>query len=361
MPRFSTTNYGTKCYFPVFRVPKFDVYVAILFCTSSSNHLGLLLHPSPDKIVDEERPRYRIGHIFKDGRGSRVFARLVFLGDDYRSITFFGEYARKVQWKTFYIVDSRPTHMTATLDPLNICNRLHLATAPTPPFRIPNYLVIYLSSLGLELSDIDPLAANRDILAVLRFTDAVIPGPDSFRVALGTCSKGDSRKRDAKRKRVATDAMDVYASSFPPTVTGMTGTMVARWARVESYFEQTPSRGHDCAEDHIGTGEGWTAVKTGWTKVFHMDVDGTRTVQLVFSRSRFSTTASDTSFDVHIDLSGRAYEYLMQQKGARPVSAPSRIQFDRGSSCGQGLVSPQLDSKVGVQSVEGDDPVKSGT
>ena len=197
--------------------------VAIPFCDSQDQHLGLLLHSSPDKLEDPRRPRYRIGWVFRSVVDDvQRFARVVELGKEYENILFFGSKV-KIQRNKLYIVDTWPLNMKDKLDPLRRCDELH-SIVPTPPFIVPSWIVNHLLSLGLELSNGDVLytipTGNNDLLAVLDFADGLPILPNSFRVTLGKCK---SSILEYPQISGGSDAMEVDACWVASTTTAVEG------------------------------------------------------------------------------------------------------------------------------------------
>ncbi|KAM5543043.1 hypothetical protein V8D89_003427 [Ganoderma adspersum] len=295
-PEFSSTSYGLKCHFPV--IESDGLTVAVLICDTGREHLGLLLHPSTDRVQDPSRPKYYTGHgIHRQphrlGAKSpqRELARLVSLGSDYWDLRLNGKTVT-AQWRDIFIAESPPPIKRDV--PPALCSALH-SIEPAPPFRIPPGLIMRLTALGMELRPMhveSKPADGKQLLASATFEDA--SAREGIRLILGTCM--DTRSGEQGRGGPVH-----WAKAVP---------------RCAANWNQRPDYTHDCLEDHI---DAWM----DHTKDFG---DGERTVRLSFSRC---TSTPAHTLVVHVELGGRLFDVLKDQ---RDVKFPSREDIALGMS-----------------------------
>ena len=285
------TNNGMKCRFPIAKIDDFTI--AVLLCETTSEHVGLILHPSNETDVqDVTRKAYYIGReiTISDTSVFRRYTRLVYLGNDWYNLTFRGKPIR-AEWKNIYIQSG--VDRDNTTDTLSYwipdC-------VPSLPFRIPRALFRSLVSLDLiPLTSVWRLRSNLDFshacVVFMNLHDTVGEG---IVINLGLC--GDSEKM-------------LYRT---------------HWAKVyihhqkDDELSEPPDEDvHDCATDHI---DDWP----DWTREFG---DAERTVRLSFSRCVHRPQATRV---VHLELSGTHFEDLKQRPrggfiGARyyPIVVPS--------------------------------------
>ncbi|PIL33567.1 hypothetical protein GSI_04190 [Ganoderma sinense ZZ0214-1] len=292
LPRFLSTSYGLECHFPI--IESDGLTVAVLLCDTGSDHLGLLLHPSSDRVQDRSRKKYYTGCGLRKqpspgapgsnsnsscGYPRREFARLISLGDDYWNLHLNGK-AVTAEWRDVFIAEGPPPARRDV--PPTLYSALH-STAPAPPFRIPSALVMRLTALGMEprRMRMESMPADRKpLLASATFEDA--GAREGVRLVLGTCLQPQDRG--------------------PPMHWAKA---VQRWS---ANWSQWPNYDHDCMEDHV---DGWPDL----TKDFG---DGERAIRLSFWRCSLNPAHT---LVVHIELGGRLYDALKDQRG---VAFPSR-------------------------------------
>ena len=279
MPTFSLTSYGMKCRFPV--IESDGVMIIALMCETRSEHLGLLLHPSEGRAQDAYRKKYHTGRGWRvPSSGEPIILRLVSLGADFYNLRLFGK-AVMAEWRDIVIADSPPPfERDAILNPLY---HLH-GVSPSPPFRIPHWLIGRMALMGMELGTLhlesEPVD-GKPLQAAAVFRDLEVTG-ESIVLMLGTCTESPGH--------------------------------LSHWAKAMPLSPTDPIEGmdnfsHDCSEHHI---DAWPQ---RWAKGFG---DTSRTIKLSFSRCRLNL---ETTFVVHIELEGDVY---MAMKARKNAILPSR-------------------------------------
>lgn len=289
LPRFSVTNHGVECRFPI--IEWNGLTIAVLLCHTRGDHLGLLLFPSNDPIQDPSRKKYYVGYGFWQGSdiNSYHFARLIPLGTDFYELSLrmngIAETVGTAVWRDIFIVDtSSPIEKDAAP---SLCFPLH-AIEPAPPFRLPHWLIGRMNQTGLELRPLKIKswpAADLKVswLIEVIFADSV--ELERLSVVLGTCTK--------------------VPGTLPP------------WAKAlcrhgNKFLAPIQEALHDCDTDHI---EGWPE----WMKDFG---DDERNVRLSFTRCKIKP---DHTLVAHIELKGSVYDALKEQNG---VELPSRQELE---------------------------------
>ncbi len=280
LPVFSATGYGMKCRFPI--IESDGLTIAVLLCETRSEHLGLILHPSKDRLQDTYRKKYCTGRAWKTPSGKPVILRLVSLGRDFYNLRIFDKPVT-AEWRKIVIVDSPPPiDRDATL---TLSYRLH-NISPHPPFRLPHWLIGRMSLMGMELGtlhlDSEP-ADGKPLQAAAVFRDLEVTG-ESIVLMLGTCIQPLSHRPPQR-----------WAKAIPVSLTGS--------------IQGLDDFSHDCLDHHV---DGWPC----WTKEFG---DSDRTVKLSFSRYRMNPESG--TFVVHIELEGSVYTAM---KAAKNVVLPPR-------------------------------------
>ena len=282
LPRFSSTSYGLECHFPI--IESDGLTVAVLLCDAGDygGYIGLLLHPVDDRVQDPSRKKYYTGHGFRrECGGDLVFRRLVPLGKDYWNLHL-DDKAVTAEWHDVFIAD-RPPPVKRDV-PQSLCCTLH-SVAPAPPFRIPNWLVTKLVSMGMELRPLHveskPTTAGKPLHVSATFEHASLK--EGIRLVLGTCTLSYNRPTH-------------WAIAIP---------------RYIKNWNERPDYSHDCVEDHV---DAWP----GWTKDFG---DDERTVRLSLS---LSTLTPAYTLVVHVQLEGHCYDALKNQRNA---TFPSREEI----------------------------------
>ncbi len=301
LPRFVQTSYGIECRFPIFEID--GVTVAILLCECSKSHIGLFLHPSPERLQDRTRKMYRVGFGFTTSNGKRRTYRIMALGADYGSIHFRGRPVATVGWRDICIQhDPDGSHeqahsrlMIGRLKGLahNIC----LET----PFRIPRSLSAQFTSLGFSVG------SSRSLRYFVQRHSDGLPSwtaisfenlrlPERIQVVLGTCIR--------------------------PSGENVVGSTMSHWAIVDirhlgTWYEMR-HWAHDCSRDHI---EGWP----NWTKEFR---ERDRIVRLSFTRCPITPA---TTVVMRLELDGPVYERLSEEKKLPLPSTPKQNEVLRAS------------------------------
>ncbi|KAM5543080.1 hypothetical protein V8D89_003464 [Ganoderma adspersum] len=171
--------------------------------------------------------------------------------------------------------------------PSRWCFPLHFIE-PAPPFRIPHWLIVGLTRMGLEPLRLDiqsQPAAEKPLVVVAEFPDRVTG--EAIHVALGTCMQSQS----------------------PGTL--------AHWAKVQlGYHYPWAAEPHDCCEHHV---KAWPR----WTKEFG-DAEGT--VRLSFSSCKLMPKHT---LVVHVELEGRVYGDLKIQERRVTIARRSETEDAR--------------------------------
>ena len=278
LPRFQMTSHGVECYLPVFECQ--GITVAVLMCETTKGHIGLLLHPSNDSLMDPGRPRYDVGYGLRDltsGPHKSYLARVVSLGNDFYNLTFNGISVR-AEWRNIYISDAPQGRNKGDVQ-LSNCFPLN-CLAPAPPFQIPNWLIGQLAELGLESRaptiKSRPTADGAPLIASQSFTN--VAGKETVRLILGTCDV------DAEGNKGNADI------AHP-----------VHWARVmiltRESWGNSSSYEHSCEDDHVAN----------WPGITRDFGDDRRTVRLSFVQSKITP---DVTLVTHVELKGSAYDDL---------------------------------------------------
>ncbi|PIL33600.1 hypothetical protein GSI_04223 [Ganoderma sinense ZZ0214-1] len=271
LPRFTFTNYGVECRFPI--IESDGLTIAVLLCDTGREHIGLLLCPSNDPVQDPSRKKYHTAYGFWN-RGSAFSEsfRLISLGNDFYNLTLRLNGAAKTvtaEWRDIFILASPPP-IGKDVASSRRSFLLH-SIEPAPPFRLPHWLIGRLARMGLELLRLDipsqPIA-GQPLTVVAEFADRVVG--EAIHISLGTCTQ----------------------SSGTP----------AHWAKVSSGYQYLwAADSHDCCEHHI---KAWPS----WTKEFG---DADRTVRLSFSSCKLTP---GLTLVVHVELEGHVYDAMKVQK-----------------------------------------------
>lgn len=261
-----------KCRFPVADIGEYSI--AVLLCETSTQHVGLLLHPVPESSVQDPRQKkYYTGYAFLTASVNRFRScRLVYLGNDLYNLRFKGTQI-KPEWRTFYVQASPPFWENA--DPVLRLASFQLDSIPTTPFRVPRWLIGNLSTLGFLWTSSVVNFVQPDNLPQVTATFSNVPRSHSLRMWFGLCA----------------------ADQGPPV----------HWAWLEMSYDQTWTRKwttyqHDCAQDHI---DAWP----GRTRDF---TTAGRTVRLSFTPCQHSP---QTTRVLHIELKGEPLEEIQRACG----------------------------------------------
>ena len=279
LPAFSLTSYGMQCRFPIIESDGFAVVV--LLCETRLEHLGLLIHPCKDRVQDTFRKKYCTRRGWRTPSDEHIILRLVSLGADLYNLKLFGKPVT-AEWRDIFIADSPPpVERDVALHP---SYRLH-SISPSPPFRLPHWLIGRMTRMGMELGTVHVESKPVDgkpLQAAVVFRDLELTG-ESIVLMLGTC--------------IQSPGLGISQ----------------HWAKAVSLsltdsIEGLDDFSHDCSEHHI---VGWPR----WTKEFG---NPDRTVKLSFSRCH---TNPESTLVVHIELEGSVYSAMKASKG---VILPSR-------------------------------------
>ena len=285
MPRFSFTNYGVECHFPI--IESGSLTIAVLLCDTGDEHIGLLLCPSNDPVQDPHRKKYHAAYGFWSGASSCAESfRLISLGDDLYNLRLRVNGVVKTvtaEWRDIFILGSPPP-IAKDVAPSRWCFLLH-SIEPVPPFRLPQWLIGRLTRMGFEPLRLDiqsQSGAEKPLAVVAEFADRVTG--EAIHIALGTYMQ----------------------SSGTP----------AHWAKVQlGYNYPWAAESHDCGEHHVKT---WPR----WTRDFG---DADRTVRLSFSSCKLTPVHT---LVVHVELEGNIYDDLKSQKN---IELPSRDALKLGT------------------------------
>ena len=213
----------------------------------------------------------------RTSNGRQMFGRLAPLGNDLYNLRFNGK-TFKAEWRDLLIKDTPPSRreddMSSVCAPLN-------CVAPSPPFRVPHWLIGRLAALGLNPTPLTFVSKPTDgnpLQARLMFED--ISAKEAIRLTLGTCT---NQERE---------------TSGPSP----------HWARVVIISSADWRTGadvpHDCDVHHV---EKWE----GLEKTFG---DEERTVRLSFARCKITP---DATLVLHLTLEGRVYEEMQRRSDVR--------------------------------------------
>ena len=299
LPTVSATSFGLQCRFPV--IESDGLTIAVLLCETGREHIGLLLHPSHDPVQDPSRKKYRTGYCFRMPSGGIGFARLLSLGNDLYNLRLNGKTVT-AKWRDILVADS-PPQFTKDIVPM-LSSSLH-SIAPTPPFRLPQWLVGRLMLLGMDpvlpLLMVSNPARGKPLHMAALFVD--MNTSECIHLVLGTCVQG----RDLPPSH--------WAIARPQHLDDWS----QRLSLAQDSMIQEP---HDCLQHHI---DRWP----GCAKDFG---DTERTVRLSFSRCQL---APDHTRVVHIELEGRVYTAMKERA---KIAFPSRKEMGLGAD----VVGPQM-------------------
>ena len=268
-----TTSFGWRCRFPI--IESDGLIVAVLLCDDGREHMGLLLHPSPDPARDPSRQKYRCGYCFGTPSSDVRFSRLITLGHDLYNLRLNGKKVT-ARWRDILITDTPPTF---TKDVVSILSSSLNYVVPTPPFRISHWLIGRLVLMGMNpvlplVVVTTPVIGRRVPLNMVAvFLDK--NSSESVYFNLGICMRRPGRPSHWAR---ATPKSHIQLDSA--------------WEHDVEYEV------HSCQEHHI---EDWP----GWTKDFG---DAERCIRLSFSWCKLDP--ENYTLVVHIELEGRVYNAM---------------------------------------------------
>ncbi|KAM5543037.1 hypothetical protein V8D89_003421 [Ganoderma adspersum] len=292
LPTISATSFGLQCRFPV--IDSDGLTIAVLLCDNGREHIGLLLHPSPDPVQDPFRRKYRSGYCFRLPSGGIGFARLLFLGNDFYNLRINGKTVT-AEWRDILVGDSSPP-FTRDVVPM-LSSSLH-SIAPTPPFRLPQWLVGRLMLLGMD-PVLPLLMVSNPVNGKLLHTVALFVDMNTsecIHLVLGTCV----RRRGLPASH--------WAMARPQHLDD--------WSeRLSLDRYNMAHEPHNCLQHHI---DAWPR----WTKDFG---DAERTVRLSFSRCEL---APDHTRVVHVELEGRVYTAMKERA---KIAFPPREEMGLGA------------------------------
>ena len=269
-----TTSFGWRCRFPI--IESDGLIVAVLLCDDGREHMGLLLHPSPDPARDPSRQKYRCGYCFGTPSSDVRFSRLITLGHDLYNLRLNGKKVT-ARWRDILITDSPPTFTKVVVRILSSLN--HVTVAPALRFRIPHWLIGRLVLMGMDpvlplVVATAPVIGRRVPLNMVAvFLDK--NSSESVYFNLGICMRRPGRPSHWAR---ATPKSHIQLDSA--------------WEHDVEYEV------HSCQEHHI---EDWP----GWTKDFG---DAERCIRLSFSWCKLDP--ENYTLVVHIELEGRVYNAM---------------------------------------------------
>ncbi|KAI0695208.1 heterokaryon incompatibility protein-domain-containing protein [Cerioporus squamosus] len=288
LPRFTITNYGAKCHFPIIEADGFTV--AVLLCEKGGEHLGLLLHESRNPFQDPSRPLYFVSDSLQRKNGHRERVRMISLGSDIANLQLNGEIIA-AEWRTIYIAQSPGNGLASAPSPSRSSLptfKLDRSAAPMA-FHLPQWLLARFSALGFHSS-----------YSCSDFWNS------TTRVRFHNWEHGEHIY------------VDMGACNQSPTTT--------YWARVvfphaKDSVTVPQSDVHDCDEHHI---DAWFPVQS---RLFG---DAERAVRISFTPSKLDPART---LLVHLELVGAVFVEMLARA---QVTIPSADEL-------QGLLTPSVE------------------
>ena len=274
LPRFTITNYGAKCHFPIIEVHGFTV--AVLLCEKRGEHLGLLLHKSRNPFQDPSRPLYFVSDSLHRNDGSRERVRMLSLGKDIENLRLHGEIVA-AEWRTIYIAQSATNTLASSPSPNTLSTIQLRSPVATMAFHLPQWLLARLSALGFHSSYTRVDSSNSTTR--VRFHNW--ERGEHIYAGMGTCHGPNSATRCWARVVIA---------------------------HVDSCEHVPQADVHDCGEHHI---DAWDPVRS---KLFG---DDQRAIRISFLPSKLDPAGT---LLVHLELHGTVFEEMLARG---KVSIPS--------------------------------------
>ncbi|KAH9927909.1 HET-domain-containing protein, partial [Epithele typhae] len=247
LPSFEMTNLGMKFRLPLAEVGGYTI--AVLFCETNRDHVGLLLNPvSPDPACPCQTYHVGVRCNFPP-ESVRRYIRVVHLGADFHNLSFRGTTFRAA-WREFYVATAPP------IAPAHSILGLASDRVPDTPFRIPRWLFRFFTDLELFPESTVTTGADELPVQVVRFANTSNFVDMTMILVLGMCKRNSLDGRPA------------------------------HWASkaIETLYD------HACPGDHV---DFWP----GWTRGFGIPVG----VRLSFSRCPHSPIATRV---LHAELVG---------------------------------------------------------
>ena len=287
-----------KCRFPIIDLEGFSIAV-LLSESSTSQHIGLLLHRAPEtQVQDFLRPKYYASYAFiRNDIGRPVACRLVHLGNDLHNLQFRGQTVQ-AEWREIYVYPfPEQTSTSRNLAPAFLFSELD--TFMGVPFRVPRWQLSAFVALDLQPRVADTRRhGQRDMERVHICFTSTRKG-EEISINLGLC-----------RQTPHAHERPVHWASAEIFHKGTWGEEQRR--RRKASWE----RAHDCAQDHVSA---WPNGEREFS-----DEDGARIVRLAFRPCRHTP---ETTLVMLAELRGEAYEEMQRVAGSTfPTLAAARAQ-----------------------------------
>ncbi|KAH9935168.1 HET-domain-containing protein [Epithele typhae] len=267
MPSFQLTSRGMKCHFPIADVG--GITIMVLLVETLDQHLGMILHPAKEDSRDSGTPVFYVSWAFNSAATRRPkLTRLAQLGGDLYNLKFRGSIIMPV-WRDVYI-RAWPEWEDLMDAPHNILRLVR--DNPSAPFRVPRWIVVAFTSLGLGRVRSDILTSDEDASFAQTFSFSNPRLPYGINVKVGLCKR-------------ATDEQPMHWALAA-------GTEAGTWGR------RNRNRPHDCATEHVDD----------WQEGRRSFGDAERTVLLSFKRDAYNAHTRV----LHIELHGTVYDDLQR-------------------------------------------------
>ena len=271
LPTFEATPFGMKCRFPVTEIH--GVTIAVFLRHTTTEWLGLLLHPAPaHQVLDSSRDLYYVSWAFYDVNEDTCSwaKRVAFLGDDLYNLRFDGKPINP-RWREVCIVTRPP--MIVRRSGAHI---VHLFPLDFPPtiFRVPRTLLQAMTALNL-LPRSQTVSSDPESTQTTRLMFENVVPLEVVYIVLGACANASTAARPCHH-----------------------------WAWAEHRHRATwgslsTSYVHDCTNDHI----------EAWPDRIRDFGDEERTIRLVFAPC---THAPERTLVLGLELVGSVYEKIQR-------------------------------------------------
>ena len=267
-----------KCRFPIAEVDQFTIAVLLCEAPSSSNHIGLLLHPArvEDEIQDLTRRTYYVGYAFHSSPEICCYVRLAELGGDLYHLRFRGKTFR-AEWRDIYIATGNSARKN------EVFTRWASDRSTPTAYQVPRYIIRSLWSLDLQpRSAILSATTDEPLHLVASFSNAGTGVGEVVCLHLGLCGRVAHRPHWA--------AVVIIHGRMPG---------LAR----DRPLGKEGEAWHDCDADHIEMWPGW-AREVG---------DAKRRVRIAFARCPHDPRAHRRVL-TRFELAGEVFDALVQRQ-----------------------------------------------